>query len=761
MEEGQEISIPETHEANVELIYYINNKKWSSKDKNEKLKFNYENEFERISYNDITFSFYLFIQEKQENEKENSDLQLLDIKQNNITYKSIKYYVDDGWIELEKKDIIFLDDELNLNNLKITVYCDIPTENKMNIKKKYDKINKEINYLYAQIKKENKNNLPPYAPLNLVVLTANPLMDGEKELRTMNDFNIITSEIYKAFDEEDSLKYTIFFPLTLDNLNKVIKEENMRPVILHLICKSTYVIPEEEKIKDKKSYENSEDYTNLIFEENINNYNSEFINKDRLEEEIFNYNLEPELKEKVKKIILIISTPLAMDVYNIFKKFEFKNILIQHTTPADVNFVAHFNYTFYKDIITHLDQPINNIYEDALNGDIDNNNPPAFCCCFHKHKTSCYLVNNLQNELYNDNNIKEVTDLIESIPHFYHLYPDCYYNRSKCDETIENYKLRPETKGINFPEKSFCCHLDRCFKEYKNLQKIHKEDKINIILPNEKTGKKDKLCFHNYCCCKEDPKMHNINYIFQKDFSAENKNNEIRFRNSEVMRDKMPYIPNSEKMVPFIGNNKVIYEVIKFFLSNDMSLSIYGNNMEDLKKLGNIIIEYYKEKYYYIFESNKTLLNTLYRSNSAFVKNTNLNTENIKKNSSEDEFMLSARKTAPSVGTDVKFDIIQIDSNSDSLIAFGERNINKIYFVYVDKIDLKNKLIFRNNKIVWFCNNQSNEEKSGITMYPQPLLQKPECYLNKGNKSIIPNEYIKFQNNKSVRNNWRRTKLNI
>ena len=84
MEEGQEISIPETHEANVELIYYINNKKWSSKDKNEKLKFNYENEFERISYNDITFSFYLFIQEKQENEKENSELQLLDIKQNNI-----------------------------------------------------------------------------------------------------------------------------------------------------------------------------------------------------------------------------------------------------------------------------------------------------------------------------------------------------------------------------------------------------------------------------------------------------------------------------------------------------------------------------------------------------------------------------------------------------------------------------------------------------------------------------------------------------
>ena len=30
------------------------------------------------------------------------------------------------------------------------------------------------------------------------------------------------------------------------------------------------------------------------------------------------------------------------------KYFGFKNILIQHTTLADVNFVANFNYTFYK-----------------------------------------------------------------------------------------------------------------------------------------------------------------------------------------------------------------------------------------------------------------------------------------------------------------------------------------------------------------------------------------------------------------------------
>ena len=37
----------------------------------------------------------------------------------------------------------------------------------------------------------DRKNILPDAPLNLIVLTANPLMDGKKELRTMNDFNII------------------------------------------------------------------------------------------------------------------------------------------------------------------------------------------------------------------------------------------------------------------------------------------------------------------------------------------------------------------------------------------------------------------------------------------------------------------------------------------------------------------------------------------------------------------------------------------
>ena len=84
-------------------------------------------------------------------------------------------------------------------------------------------------------------------------------MNGEKELRIMNDFNIIASKIYRALDDEDFLKYTEFLPLTLNTLKYFITNEQKRPVILHLICKSTYILSED-----------SEDYTKLIFEDDNN-----------------------------------------------------------------------------------------------------------------------------------------------------------------------------------------------------------------------------------------------------------------------------------------------------------------------------------------------------------------------------------------------------------------------------------------------------------------------------------------------------------
>jgi hypothetical protein len=143
----------------------------------------------------------------------------------------------------------------------------------MNIKKKYDKIDKEISYIYKQIttQKNNDSSLQPYAPLNLVVLTANPLMYEKKELRIMNEFNMITNKIYNLFEEEDYLKYTEFLPLTFNTFKNAITNEQKRPVILHLICKSTYIFPEEDKNNILSG--NSEDYTNLIFENDKKYFN--------------------------------------------------------------------------------------------------------------------------------------------------------------------------------------------------------------------------------------------------------------------------------------------------------------------------------------------------------------------------------------------------------------------------------------------------------------------------------------------------------
>ena len=88
----------------------------------------------------------------------------------------------------------------------------------------------------------NLNNYIPDSPQNLIVLTANPLMNGENELRTMNDFNIIPATIYKLLEKEDYLKYTEFLPLTMNTLKSILSDENRRPVIIHLICKSTYIL---------------------------------------------------------------------------------------------------------------------------------------------------------------------------------------------------------------------------------------------------------------------------------------------------------------------------------------------------------------------------------------------------------------------------------------------------------------------------------------------------------------------------------------
>jgi len=565
----------------------------------------------------------------------------------------------------------------------------------MKIKNKYDKIGKEINYIYEQITKEEKIDLPPPAPLNLVVLTANPLMDGRKDLRTMNDFNIITSKIYKAFEENDFLKYTEFNHLTINTLKDVLTDKNKRPVILHLICKSTYIFQKD-----------SDNYINLIFEEDNKYYNLQFINKEILQKEI---TLNKKAKEN---ITLIISTPLAEDVYNLFKDLGFKNILVQPTTLADANFIADFNYAFYQELIMHtdLELPINEIYEVALNIDTDKTNEPTFCCCFHKHKKDCYFLKNAIKELYNKNFFEKIEEIKNLIPHFYHLFPDCPYNL-KCNTFYDSESKSKVLFENQLPINSFCLHYTKCWKAFKYL--VEEEEEKNIKKIPAYTPKNKKLDCYNICCCKYDYKKHNINSVFIKD---KDNNNKIRFRHAELTNEKK-FVPNYEKQLSFVGKNEVIFEAIKFISSdkpNIKNICIYGDNIKNLKKLGGAIIEYYKEISYF----NKiNSVEEIELKDKNFVE-INLSHENVE----------------------------EINLNN---------NINDtIYFIYCHDYTSVNKKKFENKKIIWFS------EEINIKMFKltkEPILQK-EKYYRSQRESISPNEYIKMQTESKVRNNWRRKK---
>ena len=319
--ETQESETPESEIFKVDIIYFINNEN-QKEGKMELL--NFDNNFNDISYNEIAHSFYYFLKEKSNN-------YVLDEEYKPIDINFIRYFDGEGWILLEEDETILLEGALN--------FCNIP--------------------------------------LNLIVLTANPLMDGEKELRTMNDFNIIPSKIYELLDEYQYLTYTEFLPLTINTLKDIVSNEEKRPVILHLVCKSTY----DNQIANLK---------------NKSKYNLEFINKEKLET-IFNSN--EKIKKNIKKITLIISTPLAEDVYDLFNNFGFRNLFVQHTTLADVNYIAEFNYQFYFKLINKQPISINEIYNN-INIYMNKENPPSFCCCCHKHKKDCKLITNLKNELY-------------------------------------------------------------------------------------------------------------------------------------------------------------------------------------------------------------------------------------------------------------------------------------------------------------------------------------------------------------------------
>ena len=82
-------------------------------------------------------------------------------------------------------------------------------------------------------------------------------------------------------------------------------------------------------------------------------------------------------------------------------------------------------------------------------------------------------------------------------------------------------------------------------------------------------------------------------------------------------------------------------------------------------------------------------------------------------------------------------------------------NNNNIYFIYVSDNNLKDKITI-SNKIVWFSEKEDLTIKNRIKFNKEPILKdkKEYLYIQEAN----PNEYIKFQNERDVRNWWRRKK---
>ena len=178
--ETQESETPESEIFKVDIIYFINNEN-QKEGKMELL--NFDNNFNDISYNEIAHSFYYFLEEKGNN-------YFLDEEYKQIDINFIRYFDGEGWILLEEDETILLEGALNFCNIKFMIKANILIGVKQKNINNYFSIVNKIKNIQDDLWGDRKN-IPPDAPLNLIVLTANPLMDGEKELRTMNDFNIL------------------------------------------------------------------------------------------------------------------------------------------------------------------------------------------------------------------------------------------------------------------------------------------------------------------------------------------------------------------------------------------------------------------------------------------------------------------------------------------------------------------------------------------------------------------------------------------
>ena len=569
--------------------------------------------------------------------------------------------------------------------------------------------------------KEKDNSINNYEDekdfADIIILTANPLIDHRedqlenKELRTMNDFNLITDSIYNYILDCNKQIKARFLPLTENNLEISIYQ---KPKILHLICKSVYESENNDNNDgSNKNNLNNKYLANLLFENDC--CEVERINENDLKR-IFNSNdLLKRDKEILKNINLFISTPLSEDVFDMFKNFNFKNIIVQHTSLANVEFISEFNEQLYKNIID-LNSSIKNAFENAKKDSMNIPHPHQSCCCFHKHKDDCKFKMNLSNELYSDINIKEE---FFNIPHFYHL-------RYKCDCN----------------DKDFCNHIRKkntCDNYRFSFNSLSK--KISAYI----------------CCCYSSKKKHDLNQIFSCQYS-EIKDEEGIFSNYKSnnfgLIINQEYVPNYGKMALFLGRNKIVYNIFDNVYDSIINkthkiINIYGKeSINNIDLLIDMIKEFLKERIPYMiqddFQLNLNLNNNEEASDDLLI--TKKKTSYFKMNKFQHFIDKMNSFSSSSSSKTLNLNLFSADSAPQGLIQAQNAPIfEKIYFKFDQEknISIINDIYNYKNK-VYFINGFKITNANLIKIFEQKDLYQCEIIL------FTENKFEKYKDNTEI-----------
>ena len=664
-------------------------------------------------------------------------LQKRDIQKNEVEFMKYLNTEYDAWDSINDNDKIQLNKEKGLK-LLIKIKRKVQNE-RHNLKKKelmekmfvIDKNLDEL--LISEYEKNNKSkeetsslnipNIKSYSSLSIsetpesetaidnyffknetdkvdiIVLTGNPLVEKYdkdfKELKTINDFNFVTYSIHKAILDCNKQIFAKFLPLTLKNFKDAIL---VRPKILHLICKSTYLSNRSKNEMNNNIDNNNDNKVNesetfspyLLFE-------NEKCEMERINEEDFKNLIKLLIenkggKELLNDISLFISTPLAQDIYEMIKVYPFKNIIVQHTIYPNVPLIADINEEFYKAII-ESDKSIEESFDIAKNNTSKNDsNKYQSCCCFHSHLNKCKLKSNLSNELYNEDEKPNQKDYYP-IPHFDHLRYKCTCNQSDfCVHT-----------------KKKCDNFNYCFK-----------------------SKALKLKRSNICCCENKKIKHELDNIFFVNL-PEKKEGHGLFSNYQSNNfstiDKAEFVPSYDKMDLVVGRNKIIYNIFEILVENRTEIiNIYDPQYSDsvnlIDNFIDIIIEFLRERIPYMIKSD---LNLNIKDDFSDIKSDKKSSKNISINnnfnSSDNQINIDIKKIESSpLLTDLNNNIptfekivIRTDFQENTIIIINEianDNNKKIYFINginVADDDLESKLKrkeFDKKQIIVFTKNK-------------------------------------------------------